>query len=373
MNKIGVTVVAAFAVFIVAAASFFVLISPNIESTPKVQIVVPDGVPLLAFAQFAQDSSNVLDNGIYNFPAEINDELGVNTSLKVVNGPDQLAASLLNDKPEMAVVPLNLAAKLYNSDSKYRLAMVTTWGLNELVGGAPISNLSELVGKRIYTFGKSETPGIVLRTLLQKQNVEYVDTTDGTRMRTDAVNLVELADAQTVATSVIQKKDDPNTFGMLPEPVASTAVAKTEGALKVYDLQNAWAQVYGADAIYPQSGLIIRDDVLQNSALKQYNLLLLLALESASSEKPSDPTNVVDTLKDKFKSNMFANAEPTVKAIESGRIKFAQGSVFEQGDTNDVVKKQVLEYLSSISVNGEAVPNDDFFATLSAAGENYSK
>ncbi|GHT81673.1 hypothetical protein FACS1894125_2880 [Actinomycetota bacterium] len=329
------------------------------EKVSAVQILVPDGVPLLNFTSVAADSENVVNDGKYEFDNQVNEVLGKQTNLKVVNGPDQLSAALLNDKPEIAVLPVNLAAKLYNDDKSYKMLSVATWGLNELVSAKKIESVQDLWNSRIYTFGKNETPGIVLRNLLQGAGLTtreldadtQIDTMDG-----GPVRLVELDSAQSVVAALTK---NPDAIGLLPEPVATTFALKQLGNTDtVFDLQKVWADVHGQTSSYPQSVLVVRSDIADSEAFKEYlNLLTLMIDDTHSTDIVESPDVSIDVVANKFKSVMFANKGAGVDALKSGRILVKPGDLFAGGINFEDNRKSLQDYANVVGIT---VDEDSF-------------
>ncbi len=88
---------------------------------------------------------------------------------------DQILPLLLQGKLDMAALPANVAASVYNSSNgKIRVLAINTLGVVNIVErGNTINSLSDLVGKKIYAVGKGTTPEYALRYLCAENDVDY--------------------------------------------------------------------------------------------------------------------------------------------------------------------------------------------------------
>lgn len=340
------------------------------KGASQVNVVVPDGAPLLDFTSFgvAADEDQTVppaQDGVYKFGADVTSLLGRDTSMHIANGPDQLASALKSERPEIAVVAVNLAAKLYNENkddlsNQYKLAGITTWGLNQIVGNSEIGSLSDLKGKTIYSFGRYETPGIVLRAILDKEGVPFVnadgvsdgsDVPDAVGESPDKVTIIDLTDAQSIAQVLLKQKDTPDVFGLLPEPVASSFILKSEQFDARLNLTDEWAKVLGGPdgRGYPQSGVIIRSDFANNPDNADYIKTFLTCLDVGGKMAMETPATSIDIARNVFVSTMFAKKVQTggvqdtvlisaVNALTSKRMDVHFGNLSSSIDTGEFEK-----------------------------------
>ena len=104
----------------------------------KLTLYAPDGAPAFAVA-------NILDSGKIG-----NKE----TDSRIVSGADPIKVAVANGEADVAVMPLNLAAILYNGGAKIKLASVNIFGNLYMVGKTSISGLEDLKGKIVYNADK---------------------------------------------------------------------------------------------------------------------------------------------------------------------------------------------------------------------------
>ena len=79
---------------------------------------------------------------------------------------DAVTAKILTQELDFAVLPVNVAAKLYNSGIDYPVLAVIGNGMVQiLTNNTDITSFTDLAGKAIYVAGQGATPEYLLRTL----------------------------------------------------------------------------------------------------------------------------------------------------------------------------------------------------------------
>lgn len=170
---------------------------------------------------------------------------------QVIPTPDIMVSKLLKKEVDFAIIPTNLAAKIYNKGVDYKLAAMSTWGVLYLVGNeAGIKEWKDLKGKTINSIGKGTTPDFVLRYLIQKNglNPENDITFDY------SIEQVELAEA------VIANKVK---LALLPEPFVTMTLTKNKNIAIIMDLQDEWNKITDGKVPLAQSGLAVRGEFAQ--------------------------------------------------------------------------------------------------------------
>ena len=153
-------------------------------------------------------------------------------TIDVLSDPTAVIAGVKTGKYDLAALPVNAAAKLYNMpDADVQVVALNTLGVlyvleNETNG---IASLSDLKGKTVYTTGEGATPQYILEYLLKKNGLTAgEDVTVIYRATADEVQI----DAQTAGAVV-----------MLPEPKA-TVVSKAIPTVKyALDMTAEWDKV----------------------------------------------------------------------------------------------------------------------------------
>jgi NitT/TauT family transport system substrate-binding protein len=199
------------------------------------RVVVPDGVPALSIIRLLRERPSMGRNVTVNY--------------EVVRSPELMAARVVAGEADIAIVPTNLAAVLYNRNVPYRLAAANVWGMLHVVSSENIRNWQDLRGKEVHTFGRGLTPDIVFRYLLA-QNGLNPDRDVSLRYLGSGTELAQAMIAGRVKTAV------------LPEPAVTQVLMRRQDVLAVLDLQQAWATATGLGVGYPQASLLISNAVI---------------------------------------------------------------------------------------------------------------
>lgn len=202
------------------------------------KVAVPDGVTALSMIKMIKEKPELAK--------------GVEVNYEIVKSPDLMASKVISQEADIAVVPTNLAAMLYNKNVPYKLAASTVWGVLYLVGTADIKNWQDLKGKEIYNMGRGLTPDVTFRYLLRKNGLDPEQ---------DVV-LHYLSSGQELAQSLIAGK---NTLSVLPEPVATQVLQQKQDVKVLLDLQAEWGKTSGINASYPQASLLISNQLLEKN------------------------------------------------------------------------------------------------------------
>ncbi|MDR2968044.1 MAG: ABC transporter substrate-binding protein [Tannerellaceae bacterium] len=113
--------------------------------------VVLRGPSALAFAQWMKEQPEVDGRKI---------------TVRIADSPDQVAAALVKEEADLAVLPMINAANLYNKGVPYRLAGCPIWGNLYIVGREN--------ARRLHVFGRGATPNILSRYYLDHHKLPYV-------------------------------------------------------------------------------------------------------------------------------------------------------------------------------------------------------
>jgi NitT/TauT family transport system substrate-binding protein len=172
--------------------------------------------------------------------------LGANVGAEYTayGSPDVLVPRLVKGEVDIAALPGNLAANLYNRGAPYRLAGIIGNGVLYLVStDAEVVSLESLAGRTVQNVARGATPEFVVRHILEKRGLAAsVDV----RFQYNHAELAQL---------LIAGRE---TLGVLPEPFASKVLGAARGARIVVDFQKEWAAIHGGQGLYPMSVLVAR-------------------------------------------------------------------------------------------------------------------
>lgn len=150
-------------------------------------------------------------------------------SIELFDAPDAISAKLISGEVDIAAVPVNLAATLYNkTNGAVVVAALNTLGVLYIVeNGDTVQSISDLAGKTLYASGQGSTPEYILNYLLEKNGL-----TDVT---------VEYVGEHAALAAMVASGEA--SLAMLPEPNVSAVLAKNAGARVALDLTAEWNKV----------------------------------------------------------------------------------------------------------------------------------
>ena len=211
----------------------------NVPAPASVTVYAPDGAPAVAISKIINDGK------IGNTEATVN----------IVAGADLLTTNVANGSADVAVMPVNLAAKTYNGGVKIKLVSVNIFGCLYMVGKTPVTALTDLVGKVVYNIGRGGTPDLTLKYVLQKNNIAFVES------ETAVEGKVALQYVSAGSELIPMLKNGSAEYGVLGEP-AVTQCNKVAGTSVVLNLQEEWKKVAGED--YTQAGVVVKQELAES-------------------------------------------------------------------------------------------------------------
>lgn len=161
----------------------------------------------------------------------------------ILSSADAIAARLISGEADIALVPTNLAASLYNGGRDVKVLGAAVWGLLYIVGNDGLQSVADLRGKTVDLWGRGLTPDIVLRHLLRESGLDP-DRDVELRYRASATELAPL---------FLTGRAD---LVLVPEPMVSTILSRNTGARVALDLQREWGRVTNGYSSFPQAVLV---------------------------------------------------------------------------------------------------------------------
>ena len=262
------------------------------------------------------------------------------------------SADLLVGKIDMACLPTNTAATLYNKQND-AVQVLAINCLNSLYimtkTGTTINSIYDLEGKDIYTI-KNGTPAVILQHLLDESGVNAnIKTSIGEGSNEKHINA-----PTDLAPLLITGKVE---IALVPEPVASAAPLNIKSQGKDYnytvaiDLTNAWAEISDSPVAM---GCVVanKDFVAKNtSAVNDF-----LAEYKASIEYISNPSNI-DTAADYI---VEAGVIAALPAAKSSLKNLGSAITYVDGAN---MKAILIDFYNTIGIKliGGSLPGDDFY------------
>ena len=266
-------------------------------------------------------------------------EVGNLYTFTLAASADEVSPLLMKGELDMACVPANLAAVLYQkTEGDIVTLAVNTLGVLYIVeNGNAVTSMADLAGKTIVASGKGSTPEYALRYLLSENGLDPdADVTiDWKSEHSECVTALATGAA---------------TIAMLPQPFVTVAENEISGLRTALDLTEQW------DALDNGSALLTGVIVARREVVEQ------------------NPAAVDAFLKDYAGSVEWVNANPADAAELIGSYGIVEAAVAEKalphcnivcitgGEMKDKLSGylQVLFDADASSVGG-ALPGDDFY------------
>ena len=166
---------------------------------------------------------------------------------------NDIVPRLTNGELDIAAIPTNLAATLYNrTDGGIKLLALNTLGvLHILENGDTVNSLADLEGRTLYATGQGANPEYVLNYLLEQSGLDPA---------TD-VDIQWLASEELTARMASGDID----LCMLPVPAATTVMMQNSDVRDAIDLNDAWTES-GAQGTFTMGCLVARTEWLEENS-----------------------------------------------------------------------------------------------------------
>ena len=180
-----------------------------------------------------------------------NGETANNYEFELFGSPDLVPPLLVRGEVDVAAVPANLAAVLYNNvDGAVQALAVVTLGVLHIVDTTDtIHSIEDLRGRTIFVSGQGATPEFALNYVLEQNGLTDEVTVEFRAEHTEIAALLETGQAE---------------IALLPEPFVSTVSARIDELRVALDLSEEWSRVQ-PDYGLIMSVVIARREFLENN------------------------------------------------------------------------------------------------------------
>ncbi len=317
---------------VLALCMIFALVSCN--DTPEnpdvtVRATVMKGPTGMGMSKLMKDDANGTSQNDYEFT--------------VAASPDEARNALISGTTDIAALPVNLAAVLYNKGVDISFVGINTLGvLDILENGNTITSVEDLRGKTIYATGQGSTPQYILEYLLTKNGIDLEND----------ITIEYIAEHAELATKLATGDA---AIGILPEPnVTSALSAATQNgntALRIaLDMTEEWEK-FGEGELC--QGCIVVTNQFKNEHPEQY--AKFLKEYAASAEYVVTEVDEASKIIEEF--GIIPKAPLAKKAIPNANICFIDG------DDGIAYMQSVLNvlYTANPSSVGGKLPDDAFY------------
>lgn len=296
------------------------------NGSKTLSLYVPDGAPALAVTPL------------------INSNLDVSVN---VIGTDSIAASVTGENPkaDVAILPINLAAKLLGSGEKYKMLGTVTHGNFYFLakeGELSLDNYENLIGLTVGVIQLANIPGLTLKASLNSRNLPYKELVDGAVKDENTINLKSIT-ASEVAIGGVD-------VYMLPSPLADIK-EKTTGLEIIGSLQ----ELYGGS--FPQAVIVAKASVLKGNKA-ELKAVINKIKESKTFLESTEIPEVISLINSRLESGLT----PTFTDKNLSKSVISNCNVWYESSQNG--KQKVINFtqkVAEIAPNSILVPSENFF------------
>lgn len=291
-----------------------------------VRVKTYNGLPAISICKLIKEEENIKSS--------------YKTSYTIESNENKLLESLNKKQIDIALVPTDMAAKVYNKNSSYQICASIGQGSYYLVTSDPeVTGFnSTLINKEIAIAGESSMTDNIVKAILKKNNI------DETLVKFKYTNTVpELVKTLTLGEIYT---------GIVPETSLTSLLYKHSGLKILASINDAYENTFDISEGYPQFSVIVRKDFADNN--KEYvNKFLSKVKESIEfvNNNPLQAGAYGEELKIPIKPQILS------KAIKRCNLKFIEIDKF----------KQNYEYFFDILYNynneavGGTVPDESIY------------
>ena len=262
--------------------------------------------------------------------------------LQLYGAADEIVPLLMKGELDMAAIPANLAATLYQkTNGGIQAVAVNTLGVLYVVekGGDTVQSMADLKGRTILSTGKGTTPEYVLRYLLNANGIDP-----------DKDVTIEYYSEATEVTAQMANTD--NAIAVLPQPYVTAAGLQDDTLRVALNLTEEWDKV--AD-----TQLITGVTVVRKEYAEAHPDVVAAFLADYAKSVDAANTDLDGTAALCEEQGVVAKAAIAKKALPNCNIVCLTGDELK-ADASAYL--QVLYDADPAAVGG-ALPGDDFYWT----------
>ena len=291
-----------------------------------VRVKTYNGLPAISICKLIKEEDNIKSS--------------YKTSYTIENNDKKLLESLNKKEVDIALVPTDMAAKVYNKNSSYQICASIGQGSYYLVTSDPEVRgfNSTLINKEIAIAVENSMTDNIVKAILKKNNI------DETLVKFKYTNTVpELVKTLTLGEIYT---------GIVPETSLTSLLYKHSGLKILASTNDAYENTFDISEGYPQFSVIVRKDFAKNN--KEYVNKFLSKLKESIEFVNNNPLQAGaygEELKIPIKPQILS------KAIKRCNLKFIEIDKF----------KQNYEYFFDILYNynneavGGTVPDESIY------------
>ena len=261
--------------------------------------------------------------------------------LQLYGAADEIVPKLIKGELDMAAIPANLAATLYQkTNGGIQVMAVNTLGVLYVVEkGDSVHSFADLKGRTILSTGKGTTPEYVLRYLLNANGIDP-----------DKDVTIEYYSEATEVTAQMATTED--AIAVLPQPYVTAAQMKDSELRVVLDLTKEWNKVCDTQ-------LITGVTVVRTAYAEDHPDVVQAFLKDYEKSVNAANTDIDGTAALCEEVGVVAKAAIAKKALPKCNIVYRNGQEMKK----DISAYLQVLYDASPAAVGGKLPDDNFYYT----------
>ena len=264
-------------------------------------------------------------------------------NITTYQAPTDAVSKVIAGEADLAAVPSNMAAVLYNkTEGKVVAISPITLGVLYILGNnADVKQIEDLKGKTIIASGQGGTPEYALEKILQEAGLKLYED----------VEVEWLANHADVNAKLLSQE---GAIAMVPEPYVSTALsAGQEGVAEIFDMNQLWEEATGE--AFPLGVLGAQKSFVED---RQQDLEIFLNDYQASVDFVNK--NAAEAAPLIVEKGFMGKEEIAEQAIPRCNIVLYAGDRREEGRSMLKTFNQIMYEMDPASVGG-TLPDEDLY------------
>lgn len=311
-----------FIVILALILGYLYMINTSSDNIDMVKIAGLQGPTSIGMIKMIEEKPNL-------YKSESNYEIIANTDL--------LVSKLQSNEFDIACLPVNLAANIYNKGMDYELLGVNTLNNLYVIGSdETIENITDLNNTSVYVINKGATPDILFSYILNKNEINNV-------------TLEYSMQQSELASAIIAGKVK---HAVLPEPFVSQVISKNPDCKILFDLQDELNKVSQEDVTITQGCIVVNKEFAKNNK-KVLNEFIAKYTESIEFVN----NNLTEAGQMCEKYSLGVNSITATTAIPRSNIVFIKA----ENSKNDITNFLKILYDFNPKSIGNKIPDDGFY------------
>lgn len=233
----------------------------------------------------------------------------------LATAPDEVVAKVVSGELDIAAVPTNVAATLYNkTQGGVQLAALNTMGVLYIVeAGESIQSVADLKGKTIYSTGQGSTPEYALNLVLEKNGLTVGED----------VTVVYKTDNSEIAPLLASGEAQ---VALLPQPFVTSVMGQNETLRVALDMTEEWDKATDGASGLTMGCVVVRTEFAQQNK-ESLDLFLDEYERSVQTVTSTEGLEHAAQLAEQYN---IVKAPVARKAIPACNIVFVQGEQMQQ-------------------------------------------